>query len=332
MTDASDLGPLTVSMLKGEKGNQAKEIVKLIKYIEQGDKPDIICLSNILLIGLAESLIHHFKLPIVCYLQGEDFFIEGLADSFTRKSWELIKKQSQFVDSFVAVSDYYGGVIHDRSEIELEKIEVIHNGIDLDGYDQMPEKNYEADIHIGYLSRICPGKGLNMLIDAFIDLKRKPQFSHVKLDVCGTITEADRVYLDEIISRLEKFNLMQDVRIIENVTREEKLKFLEDIHLLCVPALYGEAFGLYVIEAMAASVAVLQPETASFPELISATQGGELYQAHIPMSLIDSLSELLLDTEKLRTMGVRAKKSVFEKFSITHCSEKHKKLFERLLT
>ena len=62
-----------------------------------------------------------------------------------------------------------------------------------------------------------------------------------------------------------------------------------------MPARYGEAFGLYVIEAMAAGVPVVQPRVAAFPELIEATGGGVLCAADDAQSLAEAIEELLLD-------------------------------------
>jgi glycosyltransferase involved in cell wall biosynthesis len=66
------------------------------------------------------------------------------------------------------------------------------------------------------------------------------------------------------------------VEFCPNLDRPAKLAFLHSLTVFSVPALYGEAFGLYVIEALAAGVPVVQPRTAAFPELLEATGGGLL--------------------------------------------------------
>ncbi|GIT04653.1 MAG: hypothetical protein CM1200mP29_00640 [Verrucomicrobiota bacterium] len=57
-----------------------------------------------------------------------------------------------------------------------------------------------------------------------------------------------------------------------NLDRDAKLAFYRGLTVLSVPALYGEAFGLYVVEAMASGVPVVAPNKASFPELIEQNQ------------------------------------------------------------
>ena len=89
---------------------------------------------------------------------------------------------------------------------------------------------------------------------------------------------------------------------------------------MSTPALYGEAFGLYVIEAMAAGIPVVQPRHAAFPELMAATGGGILCE---PTSegLAHSLEQLLHDPIALGSLGEAGRKSVFQQFSVERMAE-----------
>ena len=81
---------------------------------------------------------------------------------------------------------------------------------------------------------------------------------------------------------------------LPNVDRDGKLAFLRDLTLFSVPSRYPEAFGLYVVEALAAGVPVVLPHAGAFPEIIEATEGGLLYQPEEPSALPDALENLLL--------------------------------------
>ena len=77
MTNARDLAETAISMMRGEHGRQAKELNRLIEWLDsQDNRPDIICLSNILLAGLSESFKKKLGVPIVCLLQDEDAFLD----------------------------------------------------------------------------------------------------------------------------------------------------------------------------------------------------------------------------------------------------------------
>ena len=85
--------------------------------------------------------------------------------------------------------------------------------------------------------------------------------------------------------------------------------------MFSVPARYGEAFGLYVIEAMAAGVPVVEHEVTAFPELLEATGGGLLCSENDPQALAEAIEELLLDPARARALGAAGRRAVFERFS-----------------
>ena len=76
-TRPENLGAITLSMLRGEAGNQARELDELIDWL-RGEKPGVICLSNALLLGLARRLRSELRVPVICTLQGEDWFLDAL--------------------------------------------------------------------------------------------------------------------------------------------------------------------------------------------------------------------------------------------------------------
>jgi glycosyltransferase involved in cell wall biosynthesis len=97
-----------------------------------------------------------------------------------------------------------------------------------------------------------------------------------------------------------------------------------------VPASYGEAFGLYILEAMAAGVPVVQPGTASYLELIEATSGGVLCEAKNPKALGEAIEKLILDSNKLQTLGAEGQRAVFERFNADVMAEETVKSFAML--
>ena len=90
---------------------------------------------------------------------------------------------------------------------------------------------------------------------------------------------------------------------------------MRDLTLFSVPSRYPEAFGLYVVEALAAGVPVVLPRTGAFPEIIEATEGGVLYQPEEPSALPDALETLLSRPEEARSMGIRGHEAVAIRFS-----------------
>jgi glycosyltransferase involved in cell wall biosynthesis len=162
---------------------------------------------------------------------------------------------------------------------------------------------------------MCPEKGLDILIEAYLLLRERGRVGNLKLRVGGSCGPADQAFVDSLRDRLRAKGLLSDVEFQPNLDRGAKLEFLRSLSVFSVPARYGEAFGLYVIEAMAAGVAVVQPQVAAFPELIEATGGGALCQAADPQALAGVIEELLQDPTRLRALGDAGRRAVFERFS-----------------
>jgi glycosyltransferase involved in cell wall biosynthesis len=194
-----------------------------------------------------------------------------------------------------------------------DKILPLSNGIALDGYPA--ERDEPSEPTIGYFARICPEKGLDLLIDAFIHLKQSGEHPRLKLAVAGTLPKENESFLEEQKGKITAAGLNQFVIFRPNLSREEKIKFLAQLTLFCVPARVPEAFGLYVIEAMAAGVSVVLPDHGAFPELLEKTGGGVAYSTTEPESLLHSLGEQLRDPSGCSAMGKQGRVSVHEKFS-----------------
>ncbi|MFT5477466.1 MAG: glycosyltransferase involved in cell wall biosynthesis, partial [Planctomycetota bacterium] len=137
-----------------------------------------------------------------------------------------------------------------------------------------------------------------------------------RLRVVGVVLPEDRRFLKECKRKLAAAGVLESVSFHPNVSREEKLQHLGQFSLFSVPATYGESFGLYLLEAMACGVPVVQPRHASFPELIERTGGGVLCPADDAQGLARALDGLLTDPEGMRRMGERGRLAVHEHFTV----------------
>ncbi|MCY3021203.1 MAG: glycosyltransferase family 4 protein [Planctomycetota bacterium] len=313
-TRPEDLGELTISVLRGEEGRQLKELEKLTAWLTAQPKPDIVCLSNALLSGLARRLRAALKAPIVCTLQGEDFFVDGLPEPQRKQAWALLRERAADIDAFIAVSRYYGEVMRERLMLPAEKTHVVHNGIDLSGYG--PARSRPAHPTVGYLARLAPEKGLHTLVEAFGHLHRRGKAPGVRLRIAGSQTDGDKPFVAELRRGLKRDGLAPHVDILPNLDRAQKIGFLQSLSVFSVPAVYGESFGLYVLEALVCGVPVVQPRHAAFPELIEATGGGVLCEPGDVWDLAAKLEELLLDEPRRAALGAAGRDKVIEHFSI----------------
>ena len=313
MTSARDLGDLTLSMLQGEEGRQAKELEKVIAWLSLAEnRPDVVSLSNVLLIGLARRIRQALGVPVVCTLQGEDSFVDALPEP--DRCWQALRERAADVSLFIAVSRYYGEVMLRRMGLAPERVAVVYNGINLDGYAPADSGTPTPPV-IGYLARMHPCKGLDVLVEAFIQLNARGRIPGVRLRIAGGQTAEDGRFVSRLQEQLRAAGCAECVEFLPNLDRAAKQAFLRSLSVLSVPAIYGESFGLYLIEALASGVPVVQPAHSAFPELIEATGGGMLCKPGDPQALARALEEALHEPARLAEMGRCGMQQVREKFT-----------------
>ena len=270
MTSARDLGETTLSMLRGENGKQVKELDRLVDWLTQEEnKVDIVILSNALLTGLAQQIKNKLGVPVVCLLQDEDGFLDGLGP-YSGQCWSELKQRAGDIDLFISVSKYYADVMRSRLDIPQDKVKTVYTGISLEGFEA--KKAIPERPTIGYLSRMCPQRGLDVLIEAFILLKRKKPFKEARLHIAGGQIGSDKKFVEKLQRRLTDCSISDDVDFLEDFTREERFLFLGRLSVLCVPERKPVAYGLYVLEALAACIPVVEPSIGVVNELAEETE------------------------------------------------------------
>ena len=334
-TRASDVGEILLSMLRGETGNQDREISELIGWLREHAKPEVICLSNALLIGMTRRLKAELGVPVVCLLQGEEPYLDALPDSHREPAWQLLAERAAEVDAWIAPSQWAAQRMIARLNLKPERVAVVHDGIKLDGFTVLnPQSRVpspKAPV-LGYFARMCKDKGLDTLVEAYIHLKNRDQVPRLKLHIGGGCGPGDEPFVKALRVRLAAAGYVGEVSFSPNLNHAEKLAFLQALTVFSVPANYGEAFGLYLIEAMAAGVPVVQPRTAAFPEIIEATGGGTLCEPGDAKSLADALESLLLHPEHARSLGDAGRKAVLKSFNAGVMARQTLRVFERAIS
>jgi glycosyltransferase involved in cell wall biosynthesis len=301
-------------MLLGEEGQQKEELDRMVDWIVENCNPDVVHLSNALLLGLAHQLAERLKVPVICSLQDEDVWVDVMKPSARESVWKLMSKKAEHVTTFIAVSDYYADAMQREMDIPNEKLKSVHIGVDPEDYTfkAVGEKARK----IGFVSRMCPENGIDILADAFILLKKKAGFEDVELVLTGGSTGDDRKHLSGIRSRLKQHNLLDQVEFHEDFEEEGLRKFLDKVSVVSVPVRNGEAFGIYLLECMVSGVPVVQPALGAFPEIVNLTGGGVVYEPNTPEALAEQLANLLSDPQELDRLSRKGREGVIEHFHI----------------
>ncbi len=129
-TRTEGLEDMTLNMISSNHTSREKEVGRLVKHMISTGKPDIIHLSNALIIGLAKQLKNLTDVKVVCSLQNEDDWINDMAEPFQSLAWKMIAEESVNIDAFISPSKYYRDFFVSKTGIPAEKITVIPSGIE----------------------------------------------------------------------------------------------------------------------------------------------------------------------------------------------------------
>lgn len=332
-TDAAELGELTLSVLRGEDGRQAKELAKLIEWLE-GFRPEVVHLANALFAGMARPIRRALGVPVACGLTGEDLFLDALEEPWRSEVLAELRLRAADADGFVAPSLFYAGKMAPLLGVPRERIHVVPLGIRLEGYAEpgaapaAPGRRWSdggpEPFTVGYLARQCPEKGLHHLVEAFEILSAgwPVERPRPRLAVAGWIGARDAPWVDELRQRLAAAGLAGQAEMGGEVDLAGKHAFLARLDALSVPAVYEEPKGLYVLEALAAGVPVVQPRHGAFPELIQATRAGLLVEPGSPAALAEGLRRLADDPAVARELGRRGREAVRAHHGAAEMAEK----------
>ncbi len=314
-TDAEALGALTLSVLQGESGRHRGEVQKLVAWLAESARPQLVNLSNMLIAGCVPAIKQALNVPILITLQGDDVFLNALPKQYQESVRNELRKLARHVDGFLVFSRYYADMMSEYLGVNLERFHIVQLGIDArDFAEHPPEPNERTDRPptIGYLARLCPEKGLDVLVDSFIHLKQLDGMEETRLKVAGWLGRSDRAFADGQFAKLRAAGLGHDFEYVGVVDRDEKIRFLRSLDLLSVPTTYREPKGIYVLEALAAGVPVVQPDHGAFPELLAATGGGKLVRPNDPIQLAETLAELLSDDETRQRLSLEGYETVHD--------------------
>ena len=327
--DPKELGAMTVSTLRGVDGHQRKEIDKLIEFVKADAPPDLVNIPYTLLISLAAPLKRALGRPIVITLQGEDLFLEGLPEPYRTEALDLVRAQVADVDMFIAVSDYYARFMRDYLRIPESKMRVATLGVntaDLSVSPRHPDPGsrlpaWRDPFTIGFFARIAPEKGLHSLAEAYRILRTEKGLPPSRLLAAGYMAPEQQPYLEAIANSLGAAGLGDEFVYRGAVDRAKKIRFFHDVDVLSVPSPYREPKGLYLLEAMACGVPVVQPNHGAFPEMIARAGGGVLAKSEMGPDVADAIFELWKDPARAAALGAAGAEGVRRHYTVQHMAE-----------
>jgi glycosyltransferase involved in cell wall biosynthesis len=291
----------------------------------------VISLPYTLLLGLAKPIKELFGQPILCTLQGEDLFLEGLQEPYRSESKKLIKDNLEYIDAFISVSEYYADFMPGYLGIPRNKIQVVPLGINFHGFEKKQPAN-SGVFTVGYFARIAPEKGLRELADAYRRLRKNGSLENSRLEVAGYLGPEHRQYLEDIQAEMKQAGLESEFTYHGVVDREQKIAFLQSLDLLSVPATYDEPKGIFLLEAMGCGIPVVQPRRGGFTEIVERTGGGLLVAPDDVDSLAEGILKLAKDRPLAERLGVQGFENVREYYSVQRMADRAVEVYTSTLS
>jgi glycosyltransferase involved in cell wall biosynthesis len=290
-----EVADLAISVLRGSHGHQRKEVERLIAWLSEGERPDVIVLSNVLTAGWVPEFKRRIDVPVVVTLQGDDVFLRGLPPAHESQALSLIRELAHSIDLFLVHSRFYADAMSEYLGLDRSRVRIVPLGINTSDFETLVPKLRDMPVPptIGYLARLAPEKGLDVLAEAFIRLRSLPGMGAARLRIAGWLGDTHRPFAERVFARLRSVGLGDAFEFLGEVDRRAKLEFLKSLDLLAVPTIYRDPKGLFALEAMAAGVPVVLPDHGAFPELLADTQGGLLHRPEDPTHLAERMHELL---------------------------------------
>ena len=253
------------------------------------------------------------RVPVIISTEHNTNFDEGWIKRKIKKFLSLFTKK------IVAVSAAVKNYSVSCDKIKEKKIVVIANGINLDKFAGISEKEFGDPPVIGVIGRLEEQKGHQYLFEALNLIKTIPWTLWVVGD------GSKKVELERLAKDL---NLRE--RIIFLGARKNIAEILSGIDIFVMPSIW-EGLGLAALEAAAAGKPIVASRVGGIPEIISDGETGVLVEPKNVKSLADGLERVLLGKVDAREMGSRAREMVKEKFSAERMVEAYEKLYEELI-
>jgi glycosyltransferase involved in cell wall biosynthesis len=229
----------------------------------------------------------------------------------------LHRSRAISADCCIAISNFVRQRLQRVSGVPPARLELVYNGIEISLFTGQQDGRLHALLGLASDTRIvfCSGraqeyKGIHVLIDAAARLHRAG-IAQVAFVYCG-----DGPYRAALEQRatglgLTNFHFMGK--------RSDVPRLLSSATIAVVPSLWAEAFGLTVVESMAAGVPVIATRTGGIPELLPA-DGGLLVDPGDVAQLATAIEMLLADGALRAKLSVRARAIAADRFSLEVCA------------
>ncbi len=224
-----------------------------------------------------------------------------------------------YIHVFTAVSDAATHFIKDFTD---EPIHIVPNGIDLSRFSI--SKHYAASKKktILYLGRLEKRKGVEYLLQAYDQLRLA--HDDVRLVIAGSGVK--RKTLERLVDEYE----IPDVTFMGYVDEADKPRLMAEADLYVSPALYGESFGIVLLEAMAVGTPVVAGNNTGYASVMTGRGRLSLVSPKSTDDFAQRLELMLYDNELRRLWLAWAHQHV-QQFQFSNITDAYEVIYDKAL-
>lgn len=251
----------------------------------------------------------HAKMPNT--LLGKS--VEKVITPYTKSIMKCIQETTAVSE---AASEYVSSV----SKVDIT---IVPNGVSLSKFKKpaSKKKNQSKKI-ILYVGRLERRKGLKYLLMAFEQLlKTDPD---VILKIAGD--GADRQKLETLV----KDKNIKNVEFLGYVSEDEKIRLLHEATVFCSPAIFGESFGIVLLEAMAAGAVTVAGDNVGYSSVMKGQGKLSLVNPKDTSDFARRL-DLLLHDEDLRRLWLKWANEYIKQFDYKNITDQYEQIYKQAL-
>jgi glycosyltransferase involved in cell wall biosynthesis len=249
--------------------------------------------------------------------------VVSVRDAYERTIWARMAER--FCDAEIFVSKH----LRERMGSRNPHASVIYDGLPVDKW---PVRSQDGDpitcVRVGHLGMFTPSKGQEVFLQAATRVAQ--QEPAVEFLLLGDVVDAECRSYRERLRSLAKGSGYGE-RICFRGFEPDVRRALVDLHVLVHSSVNVEAFGMVVLEGMAAGLAVIASNEGGPVEIIRHGVDGILVKPRCSEALAEAIRELLRDPVQIRTLGQAARQTVAERFPIENTAWRIAQVYRRLV-
>ena len=233
----------------------------------------------------------------------------------------------------IFVSEYCKNSFSQALSIPPEKIKVIHNGIDLAKFHDLPDDKSKEEVKdmlgldlnnpvIGTIARLSPAKRIDILLEVF--KKVKSTIPQAQLLIIGGGPEEENLK-----QKARMLSILENVKFVDSVSSTVNALSAIDVFVTCTEV---KSFGLGIVEAMAGALAVVASRVGGIPEVLKDKKNGFLVNFNDQDGFKELIIMLLKDKQLRLSIGQEARKSALSYFSLERMAKQTLEVYQEVLS